>query len=197
MKAMNRVLRATTVLALFLTMGTGMAKGPKMNLLPAKEAKGVVLSLAGLSEKVAVSLMDAEQNTIHFERLTEGSLGKKFDMKNLPDGQYWLKTETALSTVLYSIVLEGDAVVIKEEGEHSKPYFRKTREQLMLNFLNKEMGSVDIKVYDGQERLVFSETVKDRFLIEKAFNFSGAYPGEYSVVIADGYGVYGEDFTVR
>lgn len=55
---------------------------------------------------------------------------------------------------------------------------------------NPERSSVHIEVRDAIDRLVYSETFKDKEEVKKAFNFSKAYAGSYHITVNNGSTVF-------
>ena len=89
-----------------------------------------------------------------------------------------------------------NGISVTADGEH-KPYFRKTENKLFMNFFNQEMGDVQIKVIDSENRVVFNETLKNTLVVEKAFNFSSAVQDSYKVIVKDGNETYYEYYVVK
>jgi len=87
----------------------------------------------------------------------------------------------------------GKTTVVKNED----PFFKKTRNRVILNLLNLERAAVTIKVTDDKGRVVFSEVVTEKMIVEKAFNFEGAYAGNYTVTVSDTNGTYQERLIVE
>ncbi len=102
-------------------------------------------------------------------------------------------SETSLKFNKESLI---DSVSITKGDEVLKPYFRVAKEKLFVNFLNLDKSKVVIKIYDEEYRVVFSETVTEEMIIEKAFNFESAYAGNYRVVVSDTSKSYSENFVV-
>jgi hypothetical protein len=78
-----------------------------------------------------------------------------------------------------------------------KPFFRRSEDKLFMNFCNQEMGDVKIMVIDSDNRIVFKETLKDKLVVEKAFNFSSAVKDSYRVIVKDGNETYSEYYVVK
>ncbi|SMP10692.1 hypothetical protein SAMN06265375_1011344 [Muriicola jejuensis] len=85
----------------------------------------------------------------------------------------------------------------KEKELKEGPYFRKSGDKLFLNFFNKEMGDVQIKVIDSENRVLYSETLKSTLVVEKAFNFGNAEKDSYKVVVRDANDSYAEYYVVK
>ena len=77
------------------------------------------------------------------------------------------------------------------------PVFVKKGDKLLLNLLNLSQEKVTLKVYDSENRLVFSESIEGELVVEKAFNFEKAYEDEYKVVVSDNEGTYSETVSVK
>ena len=118
-------------------------------------------------------------------------------MKDLKDGYYYLIAESGLKSNTYTISLDMGEIKIIDSVEDAKPFFRKTENKVFMNFLNLDKSEISLKVYDQNYRLVFSEIVSDTLIIEKAFNFEGAYSGNYMVVVSDDTKTYSEEFVVN
>lgn len=77
------------------------------------------------------------------------------------------------------------------------PTFKRKGDKLFLNLLNLDQEKVVIKVYDSQNRLVFSEVVKGNLVIERAFNFESAQKDDYTVVVIDNKTAFEEKIAVK
>lgn len=155
-----------------------------------------MLTLENTAKDLTLSITDTDKNLLYFENMKNGTITKKFDLSNLKNGMYYLSTSDTSRLVVYTVSILGNDVDIMGKKETVKPYFRKTEEKMVVNFLNLDRSNVDIKVYDEEYRLVFAETIADTMVIEKAFNFQGAYKGNYRVVVSDTNETYSENFIV-
>ncbi|WP_047244733.1 hypothetical protein [Maribacter thermophilus] len=194
---MKKLVKITTVVAFMFATVAGMAKEPKLDLVSLGKAKSVLLTLDASSQGVKVKLMDADSHIIYTEKLSNGRFSKKLNLEGLKDGNYYLSTEDGLKRYYHTIVLKDNKVTIMDSSEAVKPFFRKTEDRVFVNFLNLNKSKISLKVYDEDDRLVFSETVDDKVIVEKAFNFAGAYSGNYTVVVADNANTYTEQFVVN
>lgn len=106
---------------------------------------------------------------------------------------------TALSfahTAPSVLPVKNNGISVVADGDH-KPFFRKTANKLFLNFFNQEMGDVQIRVMDSDNRIIFKETLRDKLIVEKAFNFSSAVKDSYKVIVKDGNETYYEFYVVK
>ncbi|MFX0557587.1 hypothetical protein ACOCEA_12375 [Maribacter sp. CXY002] len=194
---MKNIVKFTTVVAFMFATVAGMANEPKVSVISLRKDRSVVLKLDASSENVSIRLKDEQLNTIYSENLSKGSYNKKLNMSDLEDGVYFLSTEDKFKTYSYTIEITGEVVKLVATKEADKPYFRKTSEKVFVNFLNLDNSNVSLKVYDEEYRLVYTETIKDTFVVEKAFNFEDAVSGTYTVVVSNDANTFVEEFVVN
>ncbi|MGF1559239.1 MAG: hypothetical protein ACFCUL_09135 [Flavobacteriaceae bacterium] len=194
---MKKIVRSIAVVALMIMTITVSAKEPKLSLT-ANAEKSLTFELDAQSHETKISMVDYDDNVIYAEKI-QGVLAysKKFDLKNLPIGNYFLFVENELKKTVYTINVTSSMVEIVERKENAKPVFRKTGERVFLNLLNLDKEVVNITVYDSENRIVFKEAVKDEMLVEKVFNFDKAYAGNYTIVVNDGEDTFYEDVLVK
>ncbi|MDC6390061.1 hypothetical protein PP182_15295 [Maribacter sp. PR1] len=194
---MKTIVKITTVVAFMFATVAGMAREPKLDVVTLGNSKSVLMTLDAPGQSVKIQLLDSDSNSIYFEKLSNGHFSKKLNMKDLKDGNYYLIAESGLKSNTYTISLEKGEIKIIDSVVDAKPFFRKTRNKVFMNFLNLDKSEISLKVYDQNYRLVFSETVSDKLIVEKAFNFEGAYSGSYMVVVSDDTKTYSEEFVVN
>lgn len=194
---MKTISKITVLIAFLFVTVAGLANEPKLNLIPGADAKSLVFQLDGQSGKTMIQIVDTQNNVIYSELLKkEGVYSKKFDLKKLETGIYFMNVENSLKVVEYTLDVKDATVEILDRKESSKPVFRTKGDKLYLNLLNLEQKDVNIKVYDSSYRLVYSETLKDKLLVEKAFNFESAVKDSYTVVVKDKFNTYYKDIIV-
>ncbi|CAM4186669.1 hypothetical protein ZORO111903_06030 [Zobellia roscoffensis] len=194
---MKKVVRTAAMIALLLTTTVGFASEPKLSVVPNENVKSFVYELDAHAGRTTIKFMDEEQNVIFFETVEKADYAKKFDLSNLKDGLYFFKSEDELSSVSYTISVKGSDVEVIDKKENSKPVFRIKGKMVFLNLLNLDSKDVEIKVFDSSNRLVFSEKRENQMVIEKAFDFTKAYEGEYTVVVRDSKETYYKEVSVN
>lgn len=193
---MKRILKVTAIIALLLITNIGVAMDSKIGLSVTEKNKNLVLTLENASKDLTLKFTDTDENILYFEKMTNGTVTKKFDLRSLHNGTYYLITSDKSRYNVYTVSIDGDNVSIIEKKETVKPFFRKTKGKVFVNFLNLDKSKVVIKVYDEEYRVVFSETFNETMIVEKAFNFEGAYAGNYRVIVSDDNKSYSENFVV-
>ena len=194
---MKNIVKFTTVIAFMFATVAGMAREPKVNLLTAGKAQSVVLTMEASAKGVQIKLMDAKFNVLYSEKMSQGLFSKKLNLKDLEDGKYYLSADDNLKKYSYTIVLENKNIKIVEADEDVKPFFRRTENMVFMNYLNLDKAKLSIKIYDAESRTVFTQEVSEEMIVEKAFNFTDAFPGTYTVVVKSAGKTYTEEFVVN
>lgn len=195
---MKKALKITAVLAFMLTTVVGMANEPKSYLVASSNAKSLIFKMDTQSKDARVKFVDSESNIIYSENISNIEMYvKKFDLKTLKEGTYFLVYENGIRMNTYPIAIEKDSVEVMDVIEVVKPTFRKKGGMVYLNHLNLNGKKVEIKVQDADGNVIYTTTFNDTIIVEKAFNFEKANAGNYTVIIKDSIGTYSENVFVK
>jgi hypothetical protein len=142
--------------------------------------------------------MDSENNTIFSENVSNTLYSKKFNLRNLKTGTYFLKVENELNNAIYTINLNStkEKITIKKENQ-IKPVFRKVGTKTSVSLLNTSLENVDLKIIDNNGRLVFKESFVNQLVVEKIFNFESALIGKYSIILKRNNESYSENIDIQ
>lgn len=195
---MKTIFKLPVIIAFVFVTVAGMANEPKLNLVANEAAKSLVLTLDGQSTDATVRITDTDNNVIFSENLeAKKAISKKFDFKNLEAGTYYLTMENELKIVRYTLEVDEDALKVVVKKEDVKPVFRTKGDIIFLNLLNLDQKDVTIKVYDSSYRLLYTEVLSNKLLVEKAFNFENAKKDSYTVVVKDKTNTYYKDIVIN
>ncbi|WP_411031601.1 hypothetical protein [Spongiimicrobium sp. 3-5] len=195
---MKTVLKFTVVIALLFVTVTGMANEPKLYLVANEDAKSLVFKLDNQSKETLLKFMDMDDHLIYSEKISDESVySKKFDLSNLKDGVYYLETEDLHKVLTYTIAIDKTSMEIVDKKENVKPTFRRKGNMVYVNFLNRDLKAVVLKVYDSEDRLIYKEVMEGDLVVGKAFNFQKAFEDSYTVVVKDGKNTYYEQVSIE
>jgi len=194
---MKTNLKFTAMIAFMFATVVGLAKEPKLSLMTEGQSKSLIVELDSKNNKTFLKILDENQNIIFSEKIATTSYTKKFDLNELENGSYYIELDDSLRTLVYPISVENKEVKILKRIENTKPVFRKKGSMLFLNLLNLDGEDVQIKVFDSDNRTLFSEVIKNESIVTKAFNFETAHEDRYTVVVKDGENTYYEDIAVN
>tara|TARA_R110000868_G_scaffold165061_2_gene398001 strand:+ start:582 stop:1166 length:585 start_codon:yes stop_codon:yes gene_type:complete len=194
---MKTVLKFTVMAALLMNTVTAMANEPKMKLVADSDTKSLVFELDEVSKDAKIQFLDSENNIIYSSSSFKSNvLRTKYDLSKLEEGVYTLRMDSISKEIVYTILIDGSSISVIETSETNKPSFRIKDGMVFINFFNKELKNVDIKVYDESDRILHSEVVSNKLIVEKAINFKNAYKGNYTVTIKSTDGVYSENISI-
>lgn len=184
---MKTIFKMSLVLCFLITSASVFANRPYVSVLRGGEKGSLIFKLDAPAPDTSLELTDSRGNQFYFDLLKGVKpYGKKFDMKGLEPGNYFLKVTDEIRETVYTIRLDNDGLTILGKVDNVKPYFRKKGKRIYMNFLNTEGSDVAIRVLDSNNRVVFEETRHGELVIEKALNFEGAFKDEYTVVVKTG-----------
>jgi hypothetical protein len=194
---MKTILKFTAVTALMFTTVVGLAKEPKLSLMTADQKKSLIVELDSQYKESFLKIIDENQNIIFSEKISETAYTKKFDLNKLENGSYYLELDNSLRSLVYTISVENGEVKILKKKENNKPVFRKKGSKLYLNLLNLDSKDVQIKVFDSDNRMLYTEIIENESIVTKAFNFETAHEDRYTIVVKDGKNTYYKDILVN
>ena len=195
---MKTALKFTLVLGLMLIAKLGHANEATLSLVKGKDTKSIVFQLETSNEEMHIKLMDEQGNIIYSELVEDQKKYlKKFDLANLENGRYFFITDNVLKTVTYSLEISKQEIVILDKEEMSKPVFSERENVVYMNFLNSTGEEVKMKLVDQANRTIFRESLKDEFLVGKAFNFEKALEGTYTLMVKSSNGTYFKEVQIK
>ena len=175
-----------------------MANDPGMYLTTVKDAKRLVLKLNKQTESSILTLTDSDKHQIFVENIKEDEdYSKKFDLSKLEEGLYYLKMESLIKTVEFTISVEDSEVNVIARDEVAKPFFRKSNGILYVNYLNQKLNEVVINVVDSDNRVVYTQKMGKDLVIGKMINFTSAVKDDYTVSLSEGANTYFETVSVK
>ncbi|MDE3741373.1 T9SS type A sorting domain-containing protein [Maribacter polysaccharolyticus] len=194
---MKRIMKITLSIAFLFISALGMANEMDLRIISKNESKTLLFNYDNSATDAQLRFVDVEGNVIFTESLEDNSeYSKKFNLSSLESGIYFLEVEDAVKQTAFTINVEDTNVEIKSKSEKTKPFFRKKDGMVYLNLLNLDKEEVTISVFDGHERIVTSELLENKEIVEKAFNFKNAHEGLYIIKVKKGFETYYENIQI-
>jgi hypothetical protein len=142
-------------------------------------------------------MRDLDQNIIFYDNVTDTDYAKKFNLKNLESGTYFLEVENTSQFVTYTLALESKEVkIINKEERFTPVVFGKEGNKVHLNLENSDLSKVEIKIMNENNAKFFGESLASQKNIDKTFNFEKAVKGVYTISVKDGKKVYLQNVSV-
>ncbi|QCW99258.1 hypothetical protein FGM00_03710 [Aggregatimonas sangjinii] len=193
---MKKVIRTIAAAALLFATTTVMAKEPTLETVG--NSKSIILEWNAHLSDASLKIYDANGIIIHSDNLKNADeYAKRFDLTPLVEGAYFLKIENRAKELVYSLSVNKNNITILGMAENFKPGYREKEGRVYLNFLNRDLKKVEVSVTDSLGNVLFKEVFNDKLVVEKAFNFKGAYEGDYTIAVNDGTKTFYETVSIK
>jgi len=186
----------TVVFAIFLASTNGFSTDPS----PAVRIKSLgirnfVIYIDNLnSKRIKISLRDTTGFVLYNKNIKgEGTYAKKYNVNNLPKGRYVLDFKNEMGSRSYTIVLSDNGLTVLDNYElivssledtvAFKPFIRHRGDILDLMVFSPELAKHEIRIYDQQNEIIFSEVEDKKMNIEKKYDLSLLESGKYNFVV--------------
>lgn len=170
-------------------------------LVRAKEGAGKAISFTITETKnVHVTLYAKDGSEIFDETVKSknGKVDRTYDLNALPDGTYYLETETATKVARHEIVISGKKASVAEQAvsELAKPIVTTKDGIVTVQVAKNDKTPVEIKVYDESNNELYNETFEGE-KIAKRFNISKSTANKFTLVIGYNNKMFVETVTTR
>lgn len=195
---MKNYLKITAVIGLIFTTTTTMANEPTIDLENGKDGKSILLKLDSQSADSNIRLTDSEGNILFNENSSGKNFSKKLNLDKLEDGNYSLKVESELNTLVYNVTIEDANLSVEKSREiKNKPSAFQKDKKVYLNYLNKGLAPVEISIRDKNDNTVYEETREGDLLVKGIYNLNRAPKGEYMLMVKYGNETFFENIVIK
>ncbi|MCK0158375.1 hypothetical protein MWU65_14360 [Cellulophaga sp. F20128] len=194
---MKTILKITTIAMFMLATTVTFADDSSLELFTKNNSKDLIFRYETQNLQTKVKFGDG-YTVFYSEEVFDTSVYlKKFNIKNLSDGNYFLTIENTLKKVTYNIHVTGSLVVIDDEIETPKPVIQKKNDLVVMTFLNKGKNKVKLTIYDIENDQVYYEEFTDKLIVEKAFDFTTIPNDNYRFVVKVADEIYSSVVSVK
>lgn len=172
------------VLFLFVSTTIFAAEESSLEVVTKKDSKDLIFKFEARNLHTVVKFVDQNSVVFYSEQINNKSVYlKKFNVKSLEDGNYFLNVENMLKKVSYAIHIKNGEVIVDDKKEATKPIFQKRGDLVVMSFLNKNKGKVSVSAYDLEGNEVYTEVFDNKLRVEKAFRFKNFTENEFRFVV--------------
>lgn len=138
-----------------------------------------------INTPVSVAMIDADGNVLYQGQVAAKNLsGMSFNMKSLPDGQYFITATNDTFWLSQALTVRGNDLIINEKSvsQLDKPTltpYAKNKFEVTVPTTN--LQSVNVAIYNQQNDLVFSDDLKATN--SRRFDLSTLPAGAYTFVV--------------
>ena len=110
--------------------------------------------------------------------------GKKYNLKNLPQGEYVLEISNEQKTMLQMLTLTEDAVEIIEDlaEVYYSPNINVNNGKLDLNLLSLNKD-VSVNIFNAEGEVIFSTDLGSKLSVTERFDLSSFDKGKYGITV--------------
>ena len=185
MKTTLKIIAIVTVI--FASSLNGFSNDPKpVVAIKPLDGKNFALYINNIGEeKTRISIKDDKGYTLITESLrNKSSYSRKFNMNNLPEGQYVLELEDNRTIERIPLHIAKASLVLGNDTNVAfKPYLRHKNNVLDVMVLSPEQAAHEITIYNQANNVVFNDLIEKQLTIEKQYDVSALAPGEYNVTV--------------
>lgn len=132
-----------------------------LKIEPDANEKSIYLSFKGnQSINVLIQIKDENEAILHQEQvINQIDFSKKFNLKNLPEGIYFIEVEDELKEIVQPIEISASNVNVDPSNriDSYKPVYQFKNNKLDINFLAINSEKVTVEVFDFQNLLIFDQ----------------------------------------
>lgn len=190
---MKKISKFSLMLGVAL-LTVNMNAGTVDSALSVKEKK--VTFVSNEMDKIDLSIYDSEGKLLHSEMVdAKKNPARTFDLKALPQGTYFLETETKISRYKISILEKSASLSTNVVSEVYKPAFVNKKGLIRVSLLNLDKSPVNIKIYDKANNEVYDSNVIMEEDVKKVFNINDIHDEEYTFVMSYKDKTYSKTFA--
>ncbi|MDP2068750.1 MAG: hypothetical protein Q8K04_07265 [Lutibacter sp.] len=184
----NLIKRSLLIAAIFtLPISNAMSNepNPNSNIIIIVNGKLIDLTLDYADGDIEVNVQDSFGFVLYREKYTGASLSRKFDLTLLPNGNYFLEINGQTKIEIIPFTVTSNNVDFEKEKVtiFFKPIVRFKDDVVYISKLALEKEALNIKVYDTNFNLLYSENLKNNINLGRKLSFSKLEPGNYMLVL--------------
>lgn len=147
-----------------------------------------------------VVFMDATGNTVFIDNIKEMlSLGKAYDLKALPKGEYMLKMTTPYHEVNQLFEIKKNDIVLNEATQKfiSAPLIDLGDGFFDLKFNSQKLAALGVVILDQSGNSVFEDQLGNVVAVNKRYHLEAIAKGNYTIKVTTPEKIYYRDIIVK
>ena len=147
-----------------------------------------------------VIFLDAAGNTVFTDKINEMlNLGKSYDLRELPKGEYVLKMTTPFHEVNQLFDLQKNDIVLNEVTQKfiSAPLIDLGNGFFDLKFNSQKLAALGVVILDQSGNSVYEDQMGNVVAVNKRYHLESMAKGNYTIKITTPEKIYYKDFIVK
>lgn len=146
----------------------------------------ILQSTETISNPLLVTIRDLRGEIVHSERVElDDELNRKYNLKNLPNGQYIVSMDNGSQISTQGLNIQGDVLTINEDDYTTffQPVIMRNGEKVDINMLALTPTQITVSIVDYAGRVNYKETVTVDGQFGKRFDISNLENGQYNISV--------------
>ncbi len=136
---------------------------------------------------IEITISEANGNVLVHENIKKST---RYNLKHVPDGNYILEIEDNQKVKIQQLAIQQGSLLSEGVSTIYKPVIRTQDGKLDLNLMAQGQDAV-ITIRNSDNRVTFTEHIKNEVSVTRRFNLEELEPGEYYIDVA----ISGKTFT--
>ncbi len=189
---MKTIIAFSFLIATTLLSQLAFASGSfTINLVPKTEAKALLEISNNEANQYEINISSSTGEMVYYhetkENLTNHS--KLFDFSKLDHGIYKVEVKIDGASNEQLLTIGKSGIEVGNPVKKTDPLFSFSDDILKISYLNYSSNKMELYIYDNRD-LVWKKEMNEEFVVQKGFNLSKLYSGDYRIVFASGDEIY-------
>jgi len=181
---MKRLVKTSLVIVvMFATMVSYANEFPLLTKERTKIVKNITFD--NVKQGSLLLIKDSNEMILYKELIKKpGTYSKGFDLTALPDGDYYFELDKQVEIKVMPFQVKASIVEFKKDEEYKifKPVVYVKGNYVYISRMSTVLKPIEIKVYNENDNLVFSEKIKEGKSLRRLYNFSKINEGNYTII---------------
>ena len=195
---MKRLAKTSLVIVVMFT--TMLSFANEFTILTKEKTKEITHVTFENVKRGSLLLIKDHYGMVLFKELIEnsGEYSKGFDLTALPNGNYYFELDKEVEIKIIPFVVVSNVVTFDKAKETiiNKPFVRFKGGRLLVSKLALENQPLDIKIYNKDSYLIYSEKLMDGKILERIYDVSKVEKGHYKIVMTSDGRKFVEKFEI-
>jgi len=150
-----------------------------------RDSKVTNFTINNLVEGSMLLIKDSNGLILYKELIEQsGDYSKGFDLTSLPDGEYYFEVDKDVDVRIIPFEVIANKVEFKKDEEYKifKPVVYVKGKNVYVTRMSLIKNPIEIKVYDEDDNMVFSEKIEEATSLGKIYDFSKVKKRNFTVV---------------
>ena len=182
---MKRSVKKSLVIAVMFT--TMLSFANEFASLPKEKTSKITNVTFENVKKGALLLIKDKNSLVLYKELIErsGKYTRGFDLTALPDGSYYFELDKEVEINITPFVVKSNVVTFNKSEQHTinKPFVTIKKGRIMVSKLALENQPLEIKIYDENSYLIYSDKLENGQILERIYDVSKVTKGNYKIIM--------------